>query len=406
MPDSDVRKDRFTWEDGDFEIIQTGGQPEPQSVIEQMRDREVARICKALQAEPLFHMSLGSKELFHSNFIAWFADRFPHQAAAAFATWGDSSEGTPGRPTHREPRHLDLILDLPGLKPIAIENKVFSVPDNSQLDRYAEGALKQRDAVGVTHSRILLSLMPPGWEGRTYRGWRHRSYIDLADILTSQIRTVQVVDDFAAQLLQHYVDFIRLLSGLVELLGTPDPESPMRLPDAIVNELDVIRISAGIQKARTSHVARALELLIDERGWYEVGVEYDFTNGLSLLGAIHRLPGGSDGMPGDAIGWQLQGTQFRLCVVIPNHKDHLLGSVHRVDREKYTAERYGAWFDFGLLEAVTGMSAPRSSEVRGGRWSFQCYEPAFVYRHRPAPDLTPAQIVRVGLAYLERAVKI
>jgi hypothetical protein len=34
-----------------------------------------------------------------------------------------------------ESSHLDLILHLPGLAPIAVENKVFSVPDEEQLDR-------------------------------------------------------------------------------------------------------------------------------------------------------------------------------------------------------------------------------------------------------------------------------
>jgi len=33
-------------------------------------DEIVATLCAALEKEPLFHMSLGSKELFHSNFLA------------------------------------------------------------------------------------------------------------------------------------------------------------------------------------------------------------------------------------------------------------------------------------------------------------------------------------------------
>jgi hypothetical protein len=30
----------------------------------------VATLCAGLDKEPLFHMSLGSKELFHSNFLS------------------------------------------------------------------------------------------------------------------------------------------------------------------------------------------------------------------------------------------------------------------------------------------------------------------------------------------------
>lgn len=40
-------------------------------------EASVAKLCRALGDEPLFHMSLGSRELFHSNFIAWVADTCP-----------------------------------------------------------------------------------------------------------------------------------------------------------------------------------------------------------------------------------------------------------------------------------------------------------------------------------------
>src|SRR5947208_16807386 len=97
-------------------------------------DEMVRTRYAALEKEPLFHMSLGSKELFHSNFLAWFADRFPEHAASVFCPWTDPMAEAPAGPSEREAGHLDLILHLPGLAPIAVENKVFSVPDEEQLD--------------------------------------------------------------------------------------------------------------------------------------------------------------------------------------------------------------------------------------------------------------------------------
>ena len=367
------------------------------------RDLQVANICAALQAEALFHMSLGSKELFHSNFIAWFADRFPSLAAEAFATWSDRLEGALGRRTEREPAHLDLVLHLPGLRPIALENKVFSVPDERQLDRYADGVLKQREATGVKHSRILLSLISPGWAKATYEGWRLRTYSELADVLAPQVQVMESDDAFAALLLDHYVRLIRLLTSLVELLGTPAPEEPLILPNSVVQELETARISAGIQKARASHVVRDLRLAVSERHWSDIEVDHSFTNGMSLLEAFRRVPGdGGESMPTDAIGWQLQGAQFRLFVVT----GHMPGAANRAEREKYVAERYARWFEFGVLEELVGVAAPRVSEVRGGQWSFQGYNPSFVYRYRAAPNLSPAQLLRLGVAYLELAEQL
>jgi hypothetical protein len=119
--------------------------------------------------------------------------------------------------------------------------------------------------------------MSPGWEAATYDGWRHHTYTDLADALASQIQAVQVVDDFAAQLLRHYVGFIRLLTSLVEMLGTPAHDAPLLLPGHVVYELEQIRLSAGIQKARASHVARALHATVEAR-WPNVKVGHGFAN--------------------------------------------------------------------------------------------------------------------------------
>ena len=53
------------------------------------KESVAAELARALDAEPLFHMSLGSKELFHSNFIAWFARKY---ADEAWPFWGRGPE--------------------------------------------------------------------------------------------------------------------------------------------------------------------------------------------------------------------------------------------------------------------------------------------------------------------------
>jgi hypothetical protein len=58
---------------------------------DQLRDNrlvdELARLVDALADDPVFAMSLGSRELFHSNLLAWFLDRFPIVRERVAAAW-------------------------------------------------------------------------------------------------------------------------------------------------------------------------------------------------------------------------------------------------------------------------------------------------------------------------------
>jgi len=358
----------------------------------------VATLCAALEKEPLFHMSLGSKELFHSNFLAWFADCFPEQSAAVFRPWAVPLAEARAARSERESSHLDLVLHLPGLAPIAVENKVFSVPDEEQLGRYAGGALARREVGRSAYTHILLSLISPGWT--MYNGWRRVSYRELAEALRPQVMHIRAADAFAGDLVEHYIVFISLLVELFDLLGTPAPDEPLLLNRTVVGCLERARVSAGVQKARTSCVARELHSAVKNKGWSGIHVGYDFTNGMSLLEGLESPRAGGSDPAGDALGWQLQGTQFRLAVIT----SQLQGPAHRKERETYVAERYSGWFDFTPLEAVTGaMGKMRAHEARSGRWNFQGYNPDFVYRYCTTPQLTPSQIVELGLLYLDRA---
>lgn len=360
----------------------------------------VAEVCAVLEAEPLFHVSLGSKELFHSNFLAWFAKSFPRQASVVFGKWCRPQPGLGAGEPEREPRHLDLVLHLEDLAPIALENKVFSVPDEVQLDHYTDGVVSLRESAGTPYSRLLLSLMDPGWENGQYNGWRLVRYSELADELSAQVRGVQRTDAFAGELLEHYIGLTRALTRLIDILGTPAPMESLLLHKDVLRLLDQIRISAGVQKARASYVARAIRTELAEEG-VGVDVGYGFTNGLSLIEAYWPLPPVSSDVKPDSLGWQIQGEQFRLVVV--TGAPALQGKPQRAQREAYVAEKYASWFDFELLEKETG-AEPLATEVlvRGG-YQFYGYDPDFVYRYRKAPALTPEQIIRLGTAYLSRA---
>jgi len=61
----------------------------------------------------------------------WLCQQFPEAGSYVFR---DLLEPDPAQRTfavRREVRQLDLVIELPGFRPLVIENKVFSLPDES-----------------------------------------------------------------------------------------------------------------------------------------------------------------------------------------------------------------------------------------------------------------------------------
>lgn len=187
---------------------------------------ELPDLCEALRLDPLHNVSLGGKELFHSNLLAWFAERHTILAEEVFRDSARAGDPGVGETVERERAHLDLVFRFKGLAPIAIENKVWSLPDEHQLARYATGPLaKPRFR---TASLVLLSLADPGWRTNTRtlggRTWTHLAYSTLADRLEPAtrylVRAQDEEDRFAGELLTRYVRWVRRLDNVARSAGT------------------------------------------------------------------------------------------------------------------------------------------------------------------------------------------
>lgn len=88
-------------------------------------------ISKLLQS-PIYAMSLGSKELFHSNFWAWLIETDTTFAKAFFSDIEVEKIQSLGR----EDRSRDITIYLNDGSSYVIENKIKSLPYNEQLIRY------------------------------------------------------------------------------------------------------------------------------------------------------------------------------------------------------------------------------------------------------------------------------
>ena len=131
-----------------------------------MEKQSVDSILNRLEHSSMFHLSLGSKELFHSNFLYWLSivdrDAFlsvMHGLAKVEKFWWEDSYSQDNIEVRRESRNFDLsiyvktytekskkgeILEVETWIPVLVlENKMKSMPRHDQLQEYTAKAFNE-----------------------------------------------------------------------------------------------------------------------------------------------------------------------------------------------------------------------------------------------------------------------
>jgi len=167
----------------------------------------------AIKASPLFQLSLGSKELFHSNFIAWLARKYPEQVGQLFAPYLKDNTGdlTITR-IDRELKNIDVHFYFTNGQELILENKVKSIPYIEQLEEYTKGHTANQNF-------LLLSLTRPEFTKtakipvlNTF--WHTMSYRDLAESLKKVVPIT--TGQYDKLIVEDYIYFIGFTSDALE----------------------------------------------------------------------------------------------------------------------------------------------------------------------------------------------
>ena len=174
---------------------------------------------QSLKDSPLFNLSLANKELFHSNFFAWLAERneTKHLFVRAMESllkkkvpWAEDFLNNSRKfLIKREYEHFDLCIlritpqDNKNGKPkkdlllpvFVLENKNKSLPDYDQLKRYEDSVEKVWSKWGKKYDKnsityLLLSLatdFPDKEKIEREQTWSISSYGDLAKVLVPPV---------------------------------------------------------------------------------------------------------------------------------------------------------------------------------------------------------------------------
>lgn len=356
----------------------------------------VEEACAQLEREPLWHASLGSKELFHSNLLGW-----------ALQTWGDRGPrvlGLPGSDTvvrrvRREHLDLDLVVEFTNGEVLVVENKAFALPDEAQLRRYAEVAVEK---ISADARLVLLSLTNPGWpdnELETDHGtWRFVSYRELGRRLYDAFAPGE---DFAEQVVAHHATLMQKLADLMDLVADVGSDDPLLLPADLRERLKGIRIADAVGKARSQAVMNLIRARVGNPVGTATGTperfEANFSNGTPLL-SLYYWAG-----PRRRVGWQFQNGQWRLAMMfgdLAGRSDESRAARVQVARE------HAEFFDFGLMQEVLGLDEGQSRYAHHSKLEFNRFDDDFVYRYRKlAPDTPVGAVVELGVAYARRAAE-
>ena len=224
---------------------------------------EVSKIVEELRKNPVFHMSLASKELFHSNVLAWLLesrdsdDNQPSEIAKALAKLfmpkQDSDNGYKVLTVLREKNHFDLIIvflpdnndfkddwaEIEGIfqnsysenrdlleklekscRFVVVENKFKSIPNTKQLETYKQKAkinfskkIKMNDD-NTTYYLLAPQVSLDQFEG--CNGWETISWNKISEKLSEALETKERRDPFTAKFIEHYANFLKNMLQLTK----------------------------------------------------------------------------------------------------------------------------------------------------------------------------------------------
>ncbi len=229
-------------------------------------DPSLETSIKTLRGNPIFRLSLGSKELFHSNFWEYLLTDVDSPLPAVRAFFGIPKNAD--IKVLREKKNFDLLVYWEEKDKrttcLIIENKVKSLPDAAQLKKYAEKTeaglqkLLKPQEPNIKVGKIRLAVIAPKrllqecdkefWKeasGTSNRRWEKLFYEDLAEAIEKNLRNVK--DCCEKWMLRSYKNFLVKLCGILATIKI-GKQFPFFPSESTINDLRKIRIHDVYEK--------------------------------------------------------------------------------------------------------------------------------------------------------------
>lgn len=304
-------------------------------------------IYQKLKDSPLFHFSLHSKELFHSNFIVWLGEDPELRLIlkkvilalgieeSEFDSWGENFEVV------REKNHMDLIIKSKITDKsfshkkekwyVVIENKVKSIPTTKQLETYSN-EIKSHSIDPDSVKKILLCFGELNKE--MYHNWENVNYSKILTALNGELDSVENV--YKKEIINDYIEMGNALIDIMKLYKVDDDSKFLVSSN---DNLKKLRIDDLVQKWRTAQI---LDILNSKE------------NSTASMGYTNKEPLIQDFINmgrGIKMGIQIQGSQYRRVIIGKIKREDIASKSHgflcdsRETFQRHMINRYGNVFE-------------------------------------------------------------
>ena len=370
---------------------------------------------KKIKTSTLFNLSLGSKELFHSNFLAWLAENYSLEIGIAFSKFIKENKtiNLKIKPPLREKENIDLTFTYEDNQILIIENKVKSLPFISQLEEYSK-------AHSLNKNYLLLSLYKPNFINENNQViinnqiiWNYLSYKELAEY----IKNIKLKTDYDKFVIEDYIFFIENLSLLESAIiidwekdsfnfytGEISEEinfRELRIHDFFLkHKYNQIKIKI-IDKIKELNTKDKMFKVKEEGIWTdgnpgECFFEQGFTNSQGLVGFKFVIKKIKKQCP-LVLGLQLQGNSLRLVVECPDGK-YALNSA-RILKEK------GLWFTFDEVKTYQSKIEIKGKGQKNNDKEFASFSGRFFYKYVSIDCINMLNLMNVMVAYYSHIIK-
>lgn len=330
--------------------------------------------AEVLKSSPVFNMSLGSKELFHSNIWAWMMENFKEDAGKFFSPFldGFNGEAYSISKVEREKENADLVITFSNGKKLVIENKIKSLPNIMQLESYGKKKeFSDSSFLLLTLDKSDFQFLPnieqekdnSAWyfarEG-TAR-WKLRTY----DTVLEFVRVLKATEPqpYFKSILEDYEIFVDQLLKLGYSIHANWSNQVLDVNTLEINTYRDLRIADLFLKRRYDLMRwnlisklkddPSLKFQIRKEGSWQAGKQRDvffesgFTNGDGLMGFKFVVENNSKLFKALVLGVQIQGTSFRMNIESFSKGSDSLYRIALSLKEK------GLWFDFSYVKELT-----------------------------------------------------
>lgn len=370
-----------------------------------MFTKEISELKKSI----MFQLSLSSKELFHSNFIAWLIENYKEAFVEILKGYIPIKNIVDVK---RESKHRDIVVQFENNSgehaSLVIENKVKSIPDYEQLERYTTDDSNQY--------YLLLSLVKPSFvdnETKTIevkgKEWIYFNYCQLATEIRDKILNIET-EGYQTNAVNDYINFIDNLHNITDIVYEYVVEKEYNFysqENKLIKDLEQIRLHDFYLKLVHHILESELKMsvkrkfneisLVELKNWKKAEDKQCFTGSgftnKSGITEIKYVVTKIEDVP-VIVGIQLQGKQFRLF--IETSKKYALKIAQELDRKEL-------WFDFAMLNTVEQFDSviyptSKSSE-------FNTYSNEFYYKYVNTKNLTGLELISYILNYFERIIQ-